>query len=188
MESSKYYTPELEEFYQGFEYEVKDPLVRDYEKEFACKEDFLGHKISCNLGDYYKIDFGWKKRIYNNFFPPYTGEDLTNKNIQYFLNNGVLEPKLAEVRVKYLDKEDIESLGWVFDKTSDKGQWKFHKNNMCLFYRPKTKELGTFTMDPSKSEYLSKYSIDNKHIRFLIIKNKSELKKLLKQLDINESN
>lgn len=90
------------------------------------------------------------------------------------------------VRVKYLDKEDIESFGFVYDKTSIPGetQWKFYKDNVCLFYRPKTKELGTFTVDPSKNDYMMEYIMDNKQAHILIIKNKSELKRLLNQLRI----
>jgi len=51
-------------------------------------------------------------------------------------------------------------------------------------YNPKSKELGTFTLDPSKSDFMMKHTIDNKMISVLSIKNKSELKKLLKMLNI----
>ena len=87
-------------------------------------------------------------------------------------------------RVKYLDKEDIESLGFVYDKTSTKNQWKFYKDNIGLMYRPKTNQIGTCTLDPMKSDFMKKHSIDDKHVFMLTTKNKSELKKLLKMLGI----
>lgn len=143
----KYYTPEIEEFHIGFEYEV-------FETPFG------------------KNKGNWNKSILN------TPQYFQSINWKWIAEN------LEKIRVKYLDKEDIESLGFIFDKTSKEGQWKFFKNNICLFYRPETKELGTFTVDPSKSDFMIKYSRDNKMISFLIIKNKSELIKLLKQLKI----
>lgn len=139
---NKYYTPTIEEFHIGFEYEILslDPITADK------------HWIKSEIPDY--------------------------KIISQLLKT------TNSIRVKYLDKEDIESLGFNFDKNSTNNQWKFFKNNICLFYRPETKILGTFTVDSSKSEYMLKYVVDNKLINGLFIKNKSELKKLLKQLNI----
>ena len=138
---NKYYTPEIEEFCVGFEYEIQDI------------ENAQWGVCICTPG------FGA------------FDDDIDN-----------LEDD--RIRVKYLDKEDIESLGWIFDKTSNKSQWKFHKNNIMLYYRSESKEIGFFTIDPSKSDFFMEYSRDNKMISFLIIKNKSELKKLLRQLNI----
>mgnify|MGYP006134826959 CR=1 FL=1 len=87
-------------------------------------------------------------------------------------------------RVKYLCKEDIESFGFVHDHTSRDRQWVFYKGNLCLFYYPKSKELGTFTRDPTKSYFMMKNSRDNHMISTLLVKNKSELKRILKQLNI----
>lgn len=117
-------------------------------------------------------------RIYNE---PLTIPDLCNY-INWSLEDGLDK----FVRVKYLDQEDIESLGWIFDKTSDERQLKFYKDNQFLFYRTKTKELGTFTRDPFKNDYMIKYNIDDKLVRFIIIKNKSEFKKLMKQMKIDD--
>lgn len=146
---NKYYTPKIEEFHVGFEYE----------------------KLYRNIKEQWWVDSIWKP----------------NDSVHNFFNLQVPRAyKIPEsIRVKYLDKEDIESLGWVYDKTSTNGELKFVKDNIMLYYRPKTKELGTFTLDPSKSDFFSKYSVDNKQVKFLIIKNKSELKVLLKQLNIN---
>jgi len=89
------------------------------------------------------------------------------------------------IRVKYLSKEDIESLGWIIDKVREgKNQELYFKDNIVLYYRYETKELGIFTRDPSKNEYYSVHNVDPHRIQSLVIKNKSELIKLLKQLNI----
>ena len=150
-QENKYYTPIIDEFHVGFEYEKYDKREATYKENNFKSTNW--HKFKYDIGS-----------IKLSKLPTY----LYEKNI----------------RVKYLDKEDIESLGFTYDKTSSKSQLKFFKDNLCLFYRPKSKQLGTFTVDPSKSHYMIKYVRDNKHISTLTIKNKSELKRLLKQLDI----
>ena len=67
---NKYYKPDIEEFHVGFEYEVED--------------------LHDNL-----IDRCWRRQVFE-------GEDAT---IREWLETN-------DVRVKYLDKEDIESLGF----------------------------------------------------------------------------
>lgn len=142
---NKYYTPKIEEFHVGFEYEYQDMLPHggsvDWFKGIFKTDDSL--ELIFKSNDWYDLP-----------------------------------------RVKYLDREDIESLGFTYDKTSDVGQLKFFKGNICLYYRPATNELGTFTVDPSKSDYMMKYVMDDKKAHILIIKNKMELSKLLKQLRI----
>jgi hypothetical protein len=142
---SKYYTPEIEEFHVGFEFEA---LFTDNKKE---------------------PNLRWVKM----------NEPFQFKRLYEWL--GLPEPGL---RVKYLDRKDIESLGFVYDKTSKESQWKFRKNNIMLYYRPISLQLGTFTIDHMKSDFIMEYSKDNKMISLLTIKNKSELKRLLKQLSI----
>lgn len=79
--------------------------------------------------------------------------------------------KDEQIRVKYLDKSDIESLGWRFgtndyvfpeNKNVTYGQYKllFNNNELEIIHLSGTLFRG-------------------------IIKNKSELKKLMKQLSIN---
>ena len=154
---NKYYTPELEEFHVGFEYEHKECFLDGTVKT---QEDFDNSK--------------WVKQTCDSGII-YIERALNSKNAK----NG-----LCGVRVKHLDREDIESLGFNYDKTSSDSQLKFYRDNLCLFYRPKSKELGTFTVDPEKNDYMIKYTRDNKMISALTIKNKSELKRLLKQLKL----
>ena len=91
----------------------------------------------------------------------------------------------VDYRVKYLDKEDIESLGFTLDKVSEnRPQELFYKDNIMLIYRYNAKTLSIFTRDPSKNEVYMKSNIDPYCVNNIIIKNKSELKKLMQQLNI----
>jgi hypothetical protein len=132
----KYYTPDISEFYVGFECEFKD--------------------------------------LSGNFIPiVHTEESISYKDT---------------FRVKYLDKEDIENLGFKRDYVRTKlpeniGFWlkkkyadhmKFYKDDLYATYNTKGKLLFL-----SNLIYPTNLSIS------LVIKNKSELKKLLKQLNIN---
>ena len=80
----KYYTPTIEEFHSGFEYE------------------FLMQYLNFYM---------WQKRVvepdhrsFENYF-------------NYIENNSI--------RVKYLDREDIESLGWAFFQKDHFGHDEF---------------------------------------------------------------
>lgn len=79
-------------------------------------------------------------------------------------------------RVKYLDKEDIESLGWKYDTKENYYSYmdykEFFKSNNTLFSNFKNKTIGIW-------DIASNFKFNG------IIKNKSELKKLMKQLGIN---
>ena len=80
MKLDKYYTPELEEFHQGFEYEIW--LNSAYTPEKYIKKIF---------------EFVDKNNIWD--------DDITNL-LACAYNGG------DTLRVKYLDQEDIKSLGW----------------------------------------------------------------------------
>ena len=142
----KYYTPEIEEFHVGFEFEIED------------------------LGDDGRTRV-WRPQVFD-------GEETRTYFIEELRND--------EMRVKYLDKEDIESLGWKFNRAHLEGetQLKFYKDNKCLYYREGEHQIGVFTINPSKCEYYSKHGVDPCMINTVTIKNKSELKRLLKQLGI----
>ena len=113
----KYYTPEIDEFHVGFEFEYSTMTPCGSSTEYV-KDIF---KDTDNVNTLFK--------------------DLPND--WYDLP-----------RVKYLDREDIESLGWIFDKTSNKSQWKFHKNNIMLYYRFESKEIGFLQQTPLKVIFL----------------------------------
>lgn len=125
---NKYYTPILNEFFDGFEYEC--------------------------------FDLDWNKTTFD------------------FRDLEIIDDEIREgkIRVKHLDREDIESLGWELrtDANADKHipeytieRWYFktYSNDFCTIYD-----------DSAVDEYVFRG----------IIKNKSELKKLMVQLGILE--
>jgi hypothetical protein len=145
--NSKYYTPTIDEFHVGFEYEWN----------------------------------GWKEK---GIFGKCQVEDI------YYFDELRDDLFYGEVRVKYLDREDIESLR--------------HKNNdgFTTFFKVRSEddnEIVFQTYWVEEDQYLDEEYIywDIKYNRIKIthksktlfwgkIKNKSELKVLLKQLGIYE--
>ena len=132
---SKYYTPEIEEFHVGFEYEIH----RGYSE---------------------KEDRGGVIEMSNKF----VNTIMTNETGFGYIQ-GCIDDKF--LRVKYLDREDAESLGfvkWPDDDIYDLGKFQLH--------------LGRHT-DPYKVEI---YDNNSQYCFVGIIKNKSELKKVLKMI------
>jgi hypothetical protein len=143
MEESKYYTPTIEEFHIGFEYEV--------------------------LAE----DFGINTFLWLKHTNPYRIEILEN-----FIESNY-------VRVKYLDREDIESLGWKPDKER---QWSVESTDRhsCFYMYDASM---TFYEDRNvvsikcKNKFTNTINVNSCSFR---IKNKSELKVLMQQLNITE--
>ena len=79
------------------------------------------------------------------------------------------EKQTYGLRVKYLDKSDIESLGWVYDDSQPKLQWFRFKTYKLIWEFNKI-----IIWDNNQQNMLCKVPI----------KNKSELKRLMKQLEI----
>lgn len=135
MGNNKYYTPEIEEFHVGFEYEAQD------------------------LGDDMK-NWVWRKQVFE-------GEETRT----YFIE----ELDKGEMRVKFIDRDDIESLKW-----SSVGSKPYHfeiKSSVFTFglaFSEKDNRVIIYeTVQGSTSVIFNGF-----------IKNKSELKKLMKQLRI----
>lgn len=127
----KYYTPEIEEFYVGFEFESNYVLFNKTEKGSEWEKIILDDS-----------QFGW-------FYSAYTNDAVK-----------------SEFRVKYLDKEDIESLGFKLIEEN------FYYKRYC-----KDKYI-------LRHYGLTSIIIQDEHGELFDgdIKNKSELKKLFKQL------
>lgn len=123
-----HYTPTIDEFHVGFEYE-------EY----------------CDSG----WDSGWEPRVFTII------DYATIENLLYHDE---------DIRVKYLDREDIKSLGWIDYDLSNDGRYKDIYEDWVLL---------------TDNTIISLYK--NGDARFIdgIIKNKSELKKIMKQLGIN---
>ena len=147
-----YYTPELEEFYLGFECEY-------YNRETEIWEKLTIDTIKLQLNEFNYYLFYDKE-----------GEERDNYN---FLSES---PKF---RVKYLDFQDIEELGFEHIKTqpgSEEGMFKSKNSEHFMAYDYESNYCRI---------YFSLYDGDAT-IFAGTIRNKSELKTLLKQqLKIN---
>ena len=130
LENNLYYTPTIEEFHIGFEYEEYQFLERNW-KTVKCE-----------------------------FIKP----------------NTTIDPKWF--RVKYLDQSDIESLGW-----KSKGKSHFIKSDWIL---RKFEDGLIIYLDyyAGKLEHSWMYEDSVKILFEGTIKNKSELIKLMQQLNI----
>lgn len=128
----KYYTPKIEEFHVGFEYE--EQVDRDewitITIEEVCEFEFIADDLEHNQG--------------------------------------------ASIRVRYLDQEDLESLGFKY--ISGDYRKEFKKNNMWIVVRS-----GDNYPIPDLCIYRH---IGDSWCFSGIVKNKSELKVLLKQLEV----
>jgi len=159
---NKYYTPNITEFYVGFECEFFNNQQDKIWKKEICDED----AVSIAYTTYEHGTSEWEDNITKVF------------------------------RVKYLDKEDIESLGFkqIEYNKSFSSSWatQFEKKDYILY-------LSSIHIDSNSKALLIGISIKDK-VRCLnkdmtykevsifrgFIKNKSELKVLLRQLNIRE--
>lgn len=139
----KYYTPEIEEFHVGFEFE----------------SNYINYSKN---GEWTKVTLK---------------EDLNNEDIAWFYTSYVGDAVPTEFRVKHLDQEDIESCGWELHNinTGLKDTLNFHKNGKYIHFNLKSGEI----MIHNEGEYEDHFSWFNG-----TIKNKSEFKRILKQIGI----
>ena len=145
---SKYYTPEIEEFHVGFEFEYNKG-GNNWVKHTSGNHDFRDGIIDVGVGE-------TDDALYNPFYMGISERDF---------------------RVKYLDKEDIESLDWeYFDQYRDGGTSIYRKDDKTLTYYGTNRIKEDYTL----------IIHNNAGSRFFYgtIKNKSELKKVLKMLGI----
>ena len=157
----KYYAPKIEEFHVGFEYEQHEIIN--------------------------KHDPHWKMMVKKMGF--------SNKEINQIFYNVDLVDNLDQkrIRVKYLDRSDIESFGFKFDATRSKVDGNFvgsyENEKYYLDYSPYNYS-GEFNSSVHlrvmkiKDIPITSYQSNYQFIYDGIIKNKSELKKLLIQLEI----
>lgn len=145
MDNEKYYTPHIEEFYVGFEYEI----FEDFDSNDTKK---------------------WHEQIYGT-------NGINNENIGY-INNTLLSLNL--VRVKYLNKEDIESLGWT-PHLNRSTEYYWIKKADISFYLDVNEfyiHIGMGLLESIKNIHLPRTTF------YGTIKNKSELKKIMQQIGI----
>tara|TARA_R110000787_G_scaffold87151_2_gene185774 strand:- start:2708 stop:3124 length:417 start_codon:yes stop_codon:yes gene_type:complete len=137
LKETKYYTPTIEEFHIGFEYEM-----------------WRGSKR------YGKWDKDMKFGVFSNINAYYV-----------FIED-------EELRVKYLNQEDIESLGFHQGYSAKDGR------NYITYIN---KDVVIKQYYNNNNEYAIVIQLKNSQRTLFdgFIKNKSELKKLLKQLNID---
>ena len=162
----KYYTPEIEEFHEGFEFEQKGKTT-----EFKVKIGENGEPVKCSESI---ITTGWITDKYDVFAfteTKYISEidKVTAINtLDDCLNSG-------EIRVKYLDEQDILDLG--FKEDTYNGVKCFTKNNCQIFFFPHNimPDCNIVSIDLFAGEFRNQYFRG-------LVKNKSELKIILKQI------
>jgi hypothetical protein len=137
---SKYYTPTIDEFFPGFEYEWNTKSISE--------------QLRTRPEPTWEKTIFWKDEPYE-----------TATGIGFLFRN-------SEIRVKYLDKSDIEELGFTYQKHGT-----FYKTiGDKTFIRLQHTQPDKILIEITHEGYTSRTS--------LIIKNKSELKKLLKMLGV----
>ena len=162
---NKYYTPDIEEFHVGFEFEHNiatiTPAIFDFSKEGAVTR----------LDD--KAEDIWDKKVWS------AEDNMTWFNVKHFCDKPMEWSVPDIIRVKYLDTNDIESLGFKksglgSDKTTLKmfsGEGKELKGYWITHHFANQE---TEIVDTRLEFHLMKFSGK--------IKNKSELKRILKQI------
>lgn len=164
MELDKYYKPSLEEFYTGFEYEeFHDPI----------RYKLINEKLN-----------KWNKKVYDINTQLYYTD--SNENKYSFFNNEIYKDNF---RIKYLDEEDLKELGFEDIKTEIKSYGKYFngriKYNKDKYFKRSLEIYCSFLKN--KNEIYCKLIDTHFKGNFEIyLKNKSELKKLLKQIKVNE--
>jgi hypothetical protein len=155
-----YYTPEIEEFCFDFEYEVIE--------EFGSLTDIVNNPD----------DHKWRKMKFPGIvaFGGYVGEWV-------FILADFIYKKY--VRVKHLDRQDIEEEGWTFSRNPfpakpwlNNGYWiKIEDQGYCLHHNTEINHI--YIYEPNFDQGLGTLFRG-------IIKNKSELRRLMKQLGITK--
>ncbi len=153
----EYYTPELEEFHIGFEFEWRYSIPEWDKKQLSGMSGATINGYSIGPGEstpwFYERDY--------TLFSDYNEDSLSV--ISSMLNKN-------EVRVKYLDREDIESLGWYPGRLQGLNEDSFTLNDNQLYWQD--------------NQFIQIYNWNSTIIFEGIIKNKSELRRLMKQLRI----
>jgi hypothetical protein len=142
MEDNKYYTPSIEEFHVGFEYEHSADVTVG------------GNKLPIDHPDSW---FECKLEV---------DDDLSEIEVKLSIEN--------VIRVKYLDKEDIEAEGFSYKKHQvSEDFWKgdTHDNTLIEVLPDKTLCIRRRKNGMLESE-----------ITGITIKNRSELKRILKMI------
>lgn len=147
MEEKKYYTPKIEDFHVGFEFEYKVTGEKGWVKTLLKDEDLEAEDPG-----------GW-------------GWDSTIAFYHRLLRDN-------NVRVKHLDKEDIESLGFIYRRIVN----DIYEEYTPIEYNTLPSTGNIILRNTKSNEVICFKKLNNKFEGN--IKNKSELKKVLKMIEI----
>lgn len=163
---NKYYVPSIEDFRVGFEFEHKDPY-------YEGREEFQEAVIETSeLVRYYNS----QDKLFNYW------------EAEHLLSNILWDIENKNIRVKYLDKNDIESFGF------DCMRAELNMNNKHFFFKPWINIDGknktpvrcyTLQWTPEKNNIVIQTTDDVPSILFNgKVKNKSELKMVLQMIGV----
>jgi len=165
IDDKKYYIPSIDEFHVGFEFEYLEYLEDDDREWFSNIYCDTLSKSKC----YIKKSFLWDYMELNKA-----------------INSG-------DIRVKYLDKDDIESLGFIYTDENytnyGDGYKGYIKNVTKIANRESNYGLKCMIHYNDKTNFTiieaGMFNSFGGNWKFKgTIKNKSELKKLMEQLEI----
>lgn len=194
----KYYTPSIEEFNVGFEYEIRDwwtmegamgwssnatPAEIETAKSHIPNTDGFTKRILTKsmLWEQSRTSVSenenYKKIINDSEYNPLIGTDWRHEWER--ITTGI---KDGSVRVKCLDKEDIESLGWKHVVPPD-GEYQIDNYYSLIQNIPEPNKTTIECKLRVIGDNTSIWSDDTDATYFDgTIKNKSELKKLMQQI------
>jgi hypothetical protein len=123
-------------------------------------------------------------------------KDIDNAMYMLTIFMGITDTPLVDrlatydVRVKYLDRSDIESLGFKEYKEHDYYVFFLNSDKSIRISYPKRIEMGKLCIELYNEDEIDRCTtLLTKRLGYLFqgdIKNKSELKRLLKQIEIKE--
>lgn len=196
--SDKHYQPTIDEWYVGFEYEQRR---EEWDREY------IGIKVLQYIWEPVIGSLSSESGGLGQFMESI---DPTRQNKHYRFTGGTLEHGAYSnmVRVKYLDRADIEELGFTCVETKDEYYFKFtqpsyNESDIIIEYYiwqtgsgdPEVIEthrlIDIYQTDGQPINYtpldgpIEEHQV-GKHLFRGYINNKSELKVLLKQLGIDE--
>jgi len=150
----KYYKPEIEEFHVGFEYYIKN-FIKPTDK---VDDEYLNNEEN----------FNWVCQIWKSHM---VMEENFNV-IEYRSGRATIITVPDSIKAKYLNKEDIESLGWEGQKANS------------VYFKRDGYRLVHWMVEPQREITIFKIHNDsNEEVVFRgIVKNKSELTKIMKQV------
>lgn len=156
---SKYYIPDISEFHVGFEYEHCHSSIRFVMLNLKTGEE----------SDATESKEIWEKSIFS-------GNEFDVWKSSFKFDDSLRD---GQIRVKYLDREDIESLGFEHDQSTKDGSYFYSgtlmtENQWCINLKDLIVDI---------------YDINGKSdFRFNgFVKNKSELKRILKMIGYGEN-